>query len=197
MFGPTGQGFQRFQATIDSVSFGTFDGQSSMDTYDTLLFFVSGLSEGTHQVVLTNQDEGGLFALDYFVAVSSASSATNVPPNTGGTVAGGGGAGPSTPAGPGPTAVFGNPDTSDRGSGATAGVIGGVLGGLFSLVSPHMHRHRPPADIARCFSLLPGGTTSTARTVARAISSRRCVVRENAHKCRRRVRQRTISGSGP
>lgn len=133
MFGPTGQGFQRFQVTIDSASLGTFDGKSSVDTYDTLLFFVSGLAEGTHQVVLTNQDEGGLFALDYYVAVSSASSATGIPPPNGG--GDGGGAGPTAPIGPAPTAVFGNPATSDRGAGATAGVIGGVLGALFGLVS--------------------------------------------------------------
>ncbi len=153
------------------------------------------LSEGTHQVVLTNQDEGGLFALEYFVAVSSASTATMYRPIT---------VKPwlearswsNTACGPGPTSVFGNPPLPIEDL-ATTGVIGGVLGALLGLVSPHMHRHYPPANIARCISpLLPGGTTSTAgrcegRFLLGAVwSAKRAQVR-------RRVRPRTISRFWP
>ena len=59
-----------FQITIDNTVFGTFNASTTADTSDTLLFFATHFDAGSqHQVEITNQVDGMMFALDYCVAV--------------------------------------------------------------------------------------------------------------------------------
>ncbi|WWC85603.1 uncharacterized protein L201_000467 [Kwoniella dendrophila CBS 6074] len=126
LFGMTGPGFGCFQVSIDSKVVGTFNASTTMETYDTLLYFTTYLDQSrAHQVTITNQNDGMLFALDYLVYVA---------PDNQNTL-------PATASVPGATAVFpsqmSNSSQSDTGTGDSAGaVIGGILGtiaGLFLL----------------------------------------------------------------
>ena len=111
MFGPTGPSFGVFQVSIDSKVLGTYNASTTVATYDTLLFFTTQLDPSAkHQIVVTNQAEGGSLALDYFVTVNGDSTAVN--PNG---------------IWPGEQAVQG-----DNSSGV---LVGGLLGGLLAFVS--------------------------------------------------------------
>lgn len=111
MFGPTGPSFGVFQVSIDSKVLGIYNASTTVATYDTLLFFTTQPDPSAkHQIVVTNQAEGGSLALDYFVAVNGDSTAVN--PNG---------------IWPGEQAVQG-----DNSSGV---LVGGLLGGLLAFVS--------------------------------------------------------------
>lgn len=126
---------------------GTYNASTTIDTYDTLLYFVSNLDNQIHQVVLTNLDDGKISALDYVVAVTPALSS-----DSGGAVPGGvpGGTMTTIPAmttgvsatatiGATPTAVFpGQQGTSSSGgnNGAAGLAIGLTIGILAAIVRP-------------------------------------------------------------
>ena len=77
VFGPTGPQFGSFQVEVDGQSFGTFNSSTTISTFDNLLFFASDLNTAsTHTIVMTNEDDGKLFAIDYVTVVRSAGSAT-------------------------------------------------------------------------------------------------------------------------
>jgi hypothetical protein len=129
VFGMTGPAFGTFQVAIDDAVVGVYNASSSLNTYDTLLFFVTHLDpDSPHKVVLTNQADGLLFALDYIVAVSSG--AASYPD---GQIAG------HPPPQPQPTAVAVFPGQGAAGSqvqstNSTGKLIGGILGALAALV---------------------------------------------------------------
>lgn len=155
IFGCTGPSFGSFQITLDASIVGTYNASTTTDSYDTLLFFVSGLREGSHSVSITNQVDGGLLALDYFVAASSSST-------TSGAVGSGIVASTSTgtATGSAATAVFsGSSSTSSEGggtgsAGAVAGGILGALGGLVSTVRVHRHEQIAPSWLNQRSQLL-------------------------------------------
>ncbi|ORY34968.1 hypothetical protein BCR39DRAFT_461922 [Naematelia encephala] len=125
IFGPTGPAFGLFSITLDGTSMGTFNASTTVDTYGTLLFFTTQLEESTtHQIVLTNQQDGFWFALDSCVAVQSSSSGSG---SSSGTI-------PSGP--PAATPIWntnGGGNSGSNGSDNAGAVIGGVLGGLVGL----------------------------------------------------------------
>ncbi|GFZ43783.1 hypothetical protein JCM24511_01503 [Saitozyma sp. JCM 24511] len=138
VFGCTGPSFGTFQITLDASVVGTYNASTTTDSYDTLLFFVSGLSEASHSVSITNQVDGGLLALDYFVAASSSSSSSVSTTTASGAITASTGTGTAT--GTAATALFssGSSGTSSEGggtgsAGAVAGGILGALGGLLLL----------------------------------------------------------------
>jgi hypothetical protein len=97
---------------------GTYNASTTIATYDTLLFFTTQLDPSAkHQIVVTNQAEGGTLALDYFVAVTGDSTAVN--PNG---------------IWPGEQAVEG-----DNSSGI---LVGGLLGGLLAFVSDPVKKQK-------------------------------------------------------
>ncbi|CAD6575872.1 MAG: hypothetical protein TREMPRED_001507, partial [Tremellales sp. Tagirdzhanova-0007] len=76
IFGPTGPSFGVFQVEIDDSVIGTFNASTTVNLYNTLLFFVTHLgSTSQHGVVVTNQDDGKFLALDYCVSVQPETSA--------------------------------------------------------------------------------------------------------------------------
>lgn len=162
IFGPTGPSFGTFQIGIDNSVIGTYNASTTINTYGTLLFFMTHLdSSSQHEVVVTNQVDGMMFALDYCVAVqagggagttvnsSAAPGKTAAPLATSDTVA------PFATAASGsaltsPSAVFptqtsapsgtigSNPNgsTASNSSGSAGAVIGGIIGALVGIVSP-------------------------------------------------------------
>ncbi|ODN97005.1 hypothetical protein I350_07983 [Cryptococcus amylolentus CBS 6273] len=134
IFGMTGPDFGCFSITIDSSSYGTFNASTTISTSSILLFFTTYLDAGTeHQVEVKNVNDGMVLALDYFVAVAPQSSGS-------GSVSGSGGVGTATATGSGSgssaTAVFGDGQANSNsgpGGDSTAGIIGGILGGLAGL----------------------------------------------------------------
>lgn len=145
IFAPTGPAFGTFSLSLDGQDKGRYNASTTLDTYDTLLYFVSGLADATHSVVMTNMDQGMLLALDYIVAVSGTGLTTPgqigpVPPNAIVTAV----AGTTTLLNPTatnvgaiPTAVFpGQTTGTDRGNNGAAGLaIGLTLGILAAIVS--------------------------------------------------------------
>ena len=158
IFGPTGPAFGPFSVALDGQSIGQYNASTTLDTYDTLLFFVSGLSDTAHQIVLTNLDDGSLLAIDYIVANSN--SGQGYAPGTGagmtavgpvpsvGVVPGGVGATtiiagtttvlrPTTTNSLTPTAVFpgeGQGINVDRGNNGAAGLAIGLTLGILALI---------------------------------------------------------------
>ena len=135
IFGPTGPTFGSFQVELDDAIVGTYNASTTIDIYNTLLFFITHLdAESQHSVVLTNQVDGSLFALDYCVAVQADGSAGPAQESGQPTIAG---TGPAVSA----TAVFpngpgGGDETNHNNTNGSAGsIIGGVLGALAALVS--------------------------------------------------------------
>lgn len=114
IFGCTGPTFGVYTVTIDGAPAGTYNASNTAETYNTLLFFATGLAPASrHQVVLTNQIEGGLLAIDYVVAVTSSTEGT------------------TPPAFPSATSTANQGPTSDHGS--TGAIVGGILGALLGL----------------------------------------------------------------
>lgn len=161
IFGPTGPTFGIYSITIDSTSMGTFNASSTITTYHTLLFFTTHLDGSqTHQVVMRNEVDGGLVALDYVVIASPAGGVGSSSPKP---VGAPGNSNPVTTAVPVPGPVNapslvtvpvpgttmvqpgtypsqstypGNNNGVARGaSGATGAIVGGIIGGLLALVS--------------------------------------------------------------
>lgn len=136
-----------FSITQDGQKQGVFNASTTLDTYDTLLWWIAGLSEGAHELVMGNEG-GGVVAIDYVVAVSLSN------PDAGGAKGptGGGGAGVTTTVvggvtttlvGQTPTAVFpgqgGQQGSKGNGRNGAAGLaIGLTLGILAAIVSFHM-----------------------------------------------------------
>lgn len=137
VFGCTGPSFGTFQIALDASVVGTYNASTTTDSYDTLLFFVSGLNEASHSVSITNQVDGGLLALDFFVAASSSSSSSASTTTASGAITASTGTGTAT--GTAATAVFssGSSGTSSEGggTGSAGAVAGGILGALGGLVS--------------------------------------------------------------
>ncbi len=125
IFGMTGPSCGVFQITIDDEVIGTYNANTTYDTYGTLLFFTTHLSSTSqHAAQIANQD-GSLLAFDYAVAVSasSVSGGTNDSPTTIGSS-------------PFVTVTSGAATTTNSQSNGNSGaVIGGVLGTLAGLVS--------------------------------------------------------------
>ncbi|RSH90596.1 hypothetical protein EHS25_001201 [Saitozyma podzolica] len=114
VFGCTGPSFVSFQITLDSSVVGTFNASTTTDSYDTLLFFVSGLNEASHSVSITNQVDGDSSGITAGTSTGTATgtAATAVFSGSSGTWSEGGGTGSA---------------------GAVAGGILGALGGLLLL----------------------------------------------------------------
>ncbi len=82
IFGPTGPSFGVFQVEIDNSVIGIYNASTTVNTYDSLLFFTTHLDSSIqHQAVLTNQVDGMMFALDYVIAVQGDSSTASGAPN--------------------------------------------------------------------------------------------------------------------
>jgi hypothetical protein len=183
-----------YQISLDSSPTGTFNASTTVTTYNTLLFFATAL-EGTkgHEVVITNQVDGGFFALDYIVAVQ---------PGPGGAVATTASTTAATGSTPGATAVFpnGSPNTggtvahaNNNNSSSAGAVIGGILGGLAALVSCKYVSNDIGADggLVRHYYIYIGGTTCTGKQAARGTSSLRCVDLDEGRLYSRRRRKRS------
>ncbi|WWC67046.1 uncharacterized protein I206_100953 [Kwoniella pini CBS 10737] len=127
IFGMTGPGFGCYEVKVNSQVIGTYNASSSVETYNSLLFFTTYLeAQQNQQVVITNQNDGCLFALDYITYVVSGSSGTN---STGTSASG------SSPVA---TAIFPSQAGSNNNNSTTTGdsggaVIGGVIGSLAGL----------------------------------------------------------------
>ncbi|WWC57903.1 uncharacterized protein I303_100438 [Kwoniella dejecticola CBS 10117] len=133
VFGMTGPGFGSYEVKLNNQVAGVYNASSNIETYNTLLFFTTYLDANQkHQVVITNLNDGCLFALDYIsyvlpgLASSIAQSAqSGTQTSTSATT-------------PGAAAVFPTQSNSSNsntaGSGDNGGaVIGGVLGALAGL----------------------------------------------------------------
>lgn len=132
----TGPEFGCFSISIDSITIGIYNASTTFETYNTLLFFTTYLdASNEHTVKITNENDGMLLALDYFVAVQPGTS------NRSGNTTISGSTTTSLAKGSTATADFGDGNTnSNQGSGgdSTAAIIGGILGGLGALVSLHL-----------------------------------------------------------
>ncbi|KGB77175.2 hypothetical protein CNBG_3013 [Cryptococcus deuterogattii R265] len=126
----TGPEFGCFSISIDSTTIGIYNASTTVETYNTLLFFTTYLDASTEHIIkITNENDGMLLALDYFVAVQAGtgsgseniiSESTMTGPTKGNTA----------------TAVFGDGSTDgNQGSGddSNAAIIGGILGTLGAL----------------------------------------------------------------
>lgn len=127
----TGPEFGCFSISIDSITIGIYNASTTFETYHTLLFFTTYLdASNEHTVKITNENDGMLLALDYFVAVQPGTS------NRSGNTTISGSTTTSLAKGSTATADFGDGNTnSNQGSGgdSTAAIIGGILGGLGAL----------------------------------------------------------------
>lgn len=130
----TGPEFGCFSISIDSTTIGIYNASTAVETYNTLLFFTTYLDASKeHKVKIINENDGMLLALDYFVAVQAGTSSGSGNIISGSTTTG-------STKGSAATAVFGDGSTNgNQGSGddSTAAIIGGILGTLGALVSPH------------------------------------------------------------
>lgn len=71
----TGPEFGCFSISIDSITIGIYNASTTFETYNTLLFFTTYLdASNEHTVKITNENDGMLLALDYFVAVQPGTS---------------------------------------------------------------------------------------------------------------------------
>ncbi|WWD06148.1 hypothetical protein V865_004233 [Kwoniella europaea PYCC6329] len=129
IMGMTGPGFGSYQVSVDSKVAGTYNASTTIETYNTLLYFTTYLdSSQVHQISITNQYDGLLFALDYVICVTSESPGNQSNPTA-----------TATASNSGATAVFPSQGTSTNSStsgdngGAVIGGILGTLGGLFCL----------------------------------------------------------------
>lgn len=131
----TGPEFGCFSISIDSTTIGIYNASTTIETYNTLLFFTTYLNASKeHKVKITNENDGMLLALDYFVAVQAGTSSGSGNIISGSTTTG-------STKGSTATAIFGDGRTNgNQGSGddSTAAIIGGILGSLGALVSPHL-----------------------------------------------------------
>ncbi|ADV24810.1 Hypothetical Protein CGB_K1110W [Cryptococcus gattii WM276] len=130
IFGMTGPEFGCFSISIDSTTIGIYNASTTVETYNTLLFFTTYLDASKkHKVKITNENDGMLLALDYFVAVQAGTSSGSGNIISGSTTTG-------STKGSAATAVFGDGRTNgNQGSGddSTAAIIGGILGTLGAL----------------------------------------------------------------
>jgi len=140
IFGPTGPSFGSFSVSLDNVV-SSFNASTTLNTYNTLLFFSAGLTDTGHRATLTSLD--GLFALDYIVAVSGSGGDSNLPglgPG-GSTVIGG-----TTTLGTisaTDTPVFpGSGPSSDGGNNGAAGLAIGLTLGILAAIVSVSHREQ-------------------------------------------------------
>lgn len=107
-----------FTITVDSKPPIALSAATTSRHYDQLLFSQTQLDDQqTHTVIVTNQDDGKMLALDYFILTSDGSKPTQAAPE--------------------PTST---PLTGEPGADSTGAVIGGIIGGLVALVSSHPSR---------------------------------------------------------
>lgn len=110
MFGPTGPSFGAYQVLIDNSPIGVYNASRTVPTFNTLLFYATQLDTSrNHQITLTNQVEGPMLAIDYFVIATSNSQGNQ----------------PFWPGGQG----------AAKGDDSTGALVGGILGGLIAAVS--------------------------------------------------------------
>ncbi|XAO26428.1 hypothetical protein I312_105265 [Cryptococcus bacillisporus CA1280] len=130
IFGMTGPEFGCFSISIDSTTIGIYNASTTIETYNTLLFYTTYLNASKeHKVKITNENDGMLLALDYFVAVQAGTSSGSGNIISGSTTTG-------STKGSTATAIFGDGRTNgNQGSGddSTAAIIGGILGSLGAL----------------------------------------------------------------
>lgn len=139
----TGPEFGAFQITLDSEVINTYNASSTVETYDTLLWFVTGLTgSAEHMVMITNMDDGMMLALDYFISVQSDEDGVTV--GSASETGNWSGMSPTTMttlASSTTTAIPRNGPGNEGGSGnETGAVVGGILGTLAGLVGVnHFH----------------------------------------------------------
>ncbi|KAK8845360.1 hypothetical protein IAR55_006073 [Kwoniella newhampshirensis] len=126
VFGMTGPEFGSFQISIDSSTIGTYNASTTVETYNTLLFFTTHLDPSSqHEIQIKNQNDGKLFALDYIVAVQPTRDGKGESSQT------------ASASGPKASADFGKGDgngySGKHGGDSAGAVIGGILGGLAGL----------------------------------------------------------------
>ncbi|WWC97378.1 hypothetical protein V866_004257 [Kwoniella sp. B9012] len=129
ILGMTGPGFGSYQVSVDSKVVGTYNASTTIETYNTLLYFTTYLDPSqVHQISIINQYDGLLFALDYVICVTSESPGNQSSPTA-----------TATASNSGATVVFPSQGTSTNSStsgdsgGAVIGGVLGTLGGLFLL----------------------------------------------------------------
>ena len=132
VYGPTGPQFGTFQVQIDGQTVGMFNSSTTISTFDTLLFFASGLDGASqHIVVMSNEEEGKLLAIDYATVMGAAVSTMA----TGSALAVGTSAIPSGPVFPTTGVPSGQKTGGGSGTaGAAIGISVGVIAALVSLV---------------------------------------------------------------
>ena len=129
IFGPTGPSFSLYSITLDSAAAGTYNPSTTTTTYHTLLFFTTNLDASkTHSVIMRNEVDGAMVALDYVVIASPAAASSGSGATT---VSTSGPSQTSQPAFPGAAAGTG----IGGGSDAAGAIVGGIIGGLLALVS--------------------------------------------------------------
>jgi hypothetical protein len=138
IFGPTGPTFGTFQLTLDTQTPKSFNASSSLETYNTLLYFATALRNSQHEIVITNLVDGSFFSLDYIVAVQpcDVSLGTTIMEQGTATATLGIGSAGATAVFPTPSGVSGagNSGSVDAPSGTVGTVIGGIIGSLAGLV---------------------------------------------------------------
>jgi hypothetical protein len=116
--GPVGPAFGQFAVRVDQADCGTYTATRHEDSGGrAVLLWMGQFQAGQHQVEVRNIQDGQTLALDYMVADAQ------LPGWTGGS-----GAAPS------PTGVSPG-DGKSEGNSSVGAIIGGVLAGLFVLVS--------------------------------------------------------------
>nr|XP_031863697.1 uncharacterized protein CI109_000949 [Kwoniella shandongensis]KAA5530769.1 hypothetical protein CI109_000949 [Kwoniella shandongensis] len=145
VFGMTGPEFGTFTIEIDSKMISTYNASTTVETYNTLLFFTTYLDGASqHTCKITNQIDGMLLALDYFVSVQEAGTQT------------------ASASGPQATADFGNgsgnPQSGGDNAGAVAsGIIGALVGVFLLWLWWRYHRWKKAGGKGSFFASLCGG----------------------------------------
>ena len=116
VYGICGPEMGAFTITVDSKPPIALSAAATTQHYNQLLFAQSQLDDQqTHTVIITNQENGKILALDYFVLTSDGSRPPQSIPQ------------PTAPPLPG-----------EPGPDSTGAIIGGIIGGLVALVSPRI-----------------------------------------------------------
>ncbi|KAL7422497.1 hypothetical protein Q5752_003145 [Cryptotrichosporon argae] len=166
LFGMSGPSMGAYAVSVDSASASlNASTPGAADTSGALLYFITGLDEGTHAVSLTAL--GGLLAFDYAVAVSSGGAGGTA------TTTAGEAATATTTAGEAATATATGVDgTVAAGSSGTGAIVGGVLGtlgGLFVLWLAYRYRaFKKAGGTGDCLTMLCGRPTRAPPPAAKA-----------------------------
>ena len=155
VFGPTGPSFGLYSVSIDSKEKKQYNASTTVNTYGTLLYFVTGLQDSTHTFEL-GCDGSGVVGFDYAVAVSGGGGSGVVTgTGTGQTGDGTGTTGTTTNVGVFPTSGTAGANTGGS-NGAAGAAIGGTLGAIIGIVSVQFPLISLPCLMSAHISSSPG-----------------------------------------